>query len=177
MIRTIAADDHFLIRYAVKRMLEKTPDIRLVCEAENGRQLLEKLSRDEFDVLLLDISMPGPDVFDLLGEVRAVAPNLPVLVLSMHAVSQYAAAVIKAGAAGYLNKSCALADIVDGIRRLYAGRQYITAEVSEQLCRHSAGKAHPVPHHRLTEREYQVMCRIAAGQSLSQIARELHLSP
>ena len=176
MIRVITADDHQLIRFGLRRAIEKTPDIEVVDEAHDGRALIEKLKQAQFDVVVLDISMPGMDVFDLLGDVRTLAPKLPILILTVHSEKQYALRLIKAGVSGYLQKDCAFSEILAAIRQVYAGKKYITDDVAEVLSEHLDDRADRFPHERLTNREYQVMCRLASGKSVSEIADELYIS-
>lgn len=176
MIRVITADDHQLIRFGLRRAIEKTPDIEVVDEAHDGRTLIEKLKQAQFDVLVLDISMPGMDVFDLIGDVRTLAPKLPILILTVHSEKQYALRLIKAGVSGYLQKDCAFREILAAVRQVHAGKKYITDEVAEVLSEHLDDRADRFPHERLSNREYQVMCRLASGKSVSEIADELYIS-
>lgn len=176
MIEIVTADDHELIRFGLRRALEKTEDIRVAAEAVNGRQLLETLRQNRCDVLLLDISMPGIDIFDLIQEIRYIAPKTPILILTIHSESQYAVRLIRAGVAGYLKKSCAFNEIISAIRQVYSGKKYITPEVAEILSEYIDAHSRKLPHERLTTREYQVMFRIATGKTVSEIALELDVS-
>jgi len=176
MIHIITADDHQLIRFGLKRAVEKTPDIRVAAEAVNGRQLLEELRRTPCDVLLLDISMPEMDIFDLIREIRTSSPSTPILILTMHPETQYAVRLIRAGVSGYLKKSCAYSEIISAIRQVHSGKKYITSELAEILTEHVGPQSHRLPHERLTNREYQILGRIASGKTVSEIAVELNLS-
>ncbi|MGM0454248.1 MAG: response regulator [Thermodesulfobacteriota bacterium] len=176
MIRVITADDHQLIRFGLRRAIEKTPDIEVAEEAHDGRILIEKLRHAAFDVLVLDISMPGMDIFDLLGDIKNLAPKMPILILTVHSEKQYALRLMKAGVSGYLQKDCTFREILTAIRQVHAGKKYITEDVAEVLSEHIGTRSDRAPHERLTNREYQVMSRIAAGKSVSEIADELYIS-
>ena len=176
MIRVITADDHELIRFGLRRAIEKTPDIEVADEAHDGRMLIGKLKHAVFDVLVLDISMPGMDIFDLLGDIKTLAPKMPILILTVHSEKQYALRLMKAGVSGYLQKDCAFSEILAAIRQVHSGEKYITDDVAGVLAEHLGNRSDRAPHERLTNREYQVMCRLASGKSVSEIADELYIS-
>jgi DNA-binding NarL/FixJ family response regulator len=176
MINVITADDHALIRKGVLHILSKTDDIRVVDEAEDGRQLLKKLRTVKVDLILLDISMPGMDIFDLIREIRQLAPHLPILVLSMLPEEQFGIQVLKAGVSGYLNKSSDLNNLVNAIRQVIAGRKYISPALAGKLADTLTQKSDALRHEALSEREFQVLCLIAKGKTVSEIADQLFLS-
>jgi two-component system invasion response regulator UvrY len=176
MINIITADDHALIRKGVRHILDKTPDIRVSAEAENGRQLLEKLHQARYDVILVDLSMPGMEAFDLLREIRILAPGSPFLVLTMHAEEHFGLQVLKAGASGYLNKSGGLSDLATAVRQVHAGKKFISPALADKLARQLLHPGDSPAHERLSEREFQVLCYIASGKTVSEIAGELGLS-
>jgi len=176
MIQVITADDHQLIRFGLRRAIEKTADIEVADEAHEGRQLLNKLRERAFDVLILDISMPGMDIFDLLHEIRTLAPQLPILILTVHPEKHYARRLIKFGVSGYLQKHCSFDEILSAIRRVHNGKKYITAEVAEVLSKPIDENSESLPHEMLSNREYQVMLQIANGTQVSEIAHELCIS-
>lgn len=176
MIDVIAADDHALIRKGVVHILSKTVDIRVVDEAEEGRQLLKKLRRRKFDLLLLDISMPGMDIFEIIREIKAIDHELPILVLSMLPEEQLGLQLLKAGVNGYLNKSSELNNLVTAIRQMAAGQKYISAALAEKLADRLGRKGESLGHELLSEREFQVLCLIASGKTVSEIGEQLFLS-
>lgn len=177
MIRVVTADDHPLIRQGLRRILEKTLDIRVVGEARDGVELFRVLKEHTCDVLLLDISMPGPDVLEILERLHREHPETKTLILSMHPAEDHAVRLLKAGALGYVHKSMGLSDLVTAVRRVAQGFRYISERVAEALAKEIADAKEPPPHFRLSGREYQIFLRLAQGQSNKEIAAELHLSP
>ena len=177
MIDILIADDHELIREGLKRILKGCPDMHLVGVACDGAQVLEAMRTAPPDVLVLDLSMPGPSGFDLLRRIAALETKTAVLVLSMHAEEHYAVRSIKAGAAGYLGKESAAALLIAAIRRVAEGKRYISPEVAEQLAMGigSTAQASP-PHERLSTREFEVFERLVNGASVGDIALQLNLS-
>ncbi len=176
MIKVITADDHALIRHGIRHILEKTEDIRVVEEAENGRELLRKLAKAKYDVITLDLNMPGMDAFEVIEKVKAVDPDIPILVLTVHPDKQYGIQVIKAGASGYLNKSSDLNDLVTAIRQVYAKKKYIGPSLASKLAETLSKDYQSLPHELLSEREFQVLCLIAKAKTPSGIAAILNLS-
>lgn len=176
MIRVIAADDHALILEGIKHLLSKTSDIRLVDQAANGKELLAKLGSDHFDVLSLDLSMPGMDAFELIRKIRNKTPELPILVVSMQPDKQFGIQAFKAGVHGYLNKANDLNDLVTAIRRLFEKKKYVSPSLASLLTERLADDSSELPHEGLSEREFQIMCLLAKGNNLSRIAQQLGLS-
>ena len=174
-IRILVADDHAVVRRGLRHIFAMSPDIVIVAEAVDGRDTLEKLRTTQIDVLLMDISMPDTDAVDLLKRVKAEHPSLSVLVHSMHAESQVASRMLKAGADGYITKDSEPEQLVGALRKVAAGGRYIGAELAESLA-FGDGGAKPL-HELLSERESQVLVMLASGKSLKSIARELNLSP
>lgn len=176
MIRVLVADDHAVVREGIKRIIQETGDLTVAGEAASGPELLSKITADTWDVVLLDLAMPGPSALDVLEEIHRLRPKLPVLVLSMYPEEQYAIRTLVAGAMGYLNKESPPDELVRALRTVTSGRKYISGRVAESLVTHvGQGRAAP-PHEKLSNREYQVLCLIAAGKSVSEIAEELLLS-
>ncbi len=175
-IRILLADDHTMFREGVKQVLSANLDYLVVGEASNAQQVLEKIRKTSVDVVVLDISMPGRDGIEVLKQLKAMKPGLQVLVLSMFPEDQYAFRAIKAGAAGYLTKNKASAELIEAIRRVASGRKYISEEVAEQLALDLEKDADKPLHQKLSDREYQVMCMIASGKAVKQIADELSIS-
>ena len=177
MIRVIIADDHPIVREGLKRLIAECDDMELAGEAADGEQVLV-LSRDTAaDVLVLDISMPGPGFLETLRRVRMASPGIRVLVLSVQPEDHYAVRCLRAGAAGYLTKERSASELTDVIRRLHSGRRYIGERLAEQL---AAGlimdPEHPL-HEALSDREYEVLRQLGCGKSVTAIAEGMHLSP
>lgn len=177
MIRVLIADDHALVRDGLRHILAETGDICVTGEAKSGNEVIQKALNERFDVLLLDISMPGRSGLDVLEEVRSVSSGLQVLVLTMHPEEQFAVRAMSAGAAGYLTKDSASEELIQAIRRVAEGRRYVSQSVGEQLALALTSDAKKPLHERLSEREFQVLCRIGSGKSISEIAEDLQLSP
>ena len=176
MIRIVIADDHTIMREGLKRILEGAEDITVVGEATNGFEALDRVRNDEFDLLLLDLSMPGRSGIDLIRQIKAEAPKLPVLILTMHDEEQYAVRTIRAGAQGYLTKESAGTQLVSAIRRVASGRPYISSQVAEQLALNIMSPTQDLPHKQLSDREFEVFTLLVNGRTLTEIGEHLHLS-
>jgi len=177
MIRVAIVDDHALIRRGLRDSLQEAGDIRVVGEASDYGELRQLLRETEFEVLLLDINLPGRSGLDVLHSLAEDAARIRVLVITMYPEDQYAIRALKAGAMGYLNKSADPSQIVAAVRTLAAGRKFITPAIAEALAERLSVADDDKPHERLSDREFQTMVRLAAGQRLSDIAAELNLSP
>lgn len=176
MIRIVIADDHAIVREGLKRIVSGAGDLELVAEAADGTEVMQRVREQEFDVLVLDLSMPGRSGMELIKLVKAEKPKLKILVLSMHQEMQYAVRAIKSGASGYLTKESAPAQLEQAIRKIAGGGAYISAEVAEQLALGAMPGAQAAPHEGLSDREFDVLRRLAAGQSVSDIATALNVS-
>ncbi len=176
MIRIVIADDHAIVREGLKRIVASAKDMTVAGEAANGAQVMQRTQELDFDVLVLDLSMPGRSGMELIRLVRNEKPRLRILVLSMHQELQYAIRAIKAGANGYLTKESAPDQLVEALRKVASGGAYITAEVAEQLALGAMPGSTAVPHEALSDREFQVFRMIAAGLSVTDIAGTLNLS-
>ncbi len=176
MIRIVVADDHTIVREGLKQLLGAAGDLTVVGEAQNGHETLERVRGLEFDLLLLDMSMPGKSGIELIRQVRAEKPKLRILVLSMHEEHQYAVRAIRAGAAGYLTKESASRQLVEAIRKVASGGAFISAEIAQQLALGAMPDAKGPLHAALSDREFQVFQLIADGKSASDIAERLNLS-
>ncbi len=176
MIRVLIADDHAIVRKGFLQIVNETPDMRVVGEASNGQEILEKVRELDCDVLVLDISMPRFSGLESLREIRYLRPELPVLILSMHAEDQYAIRSLKAGAAGYLNKESAVDELVAAIRKVVSGGKYLSVSAAEKIALEIGNNSDKAPHERLSNREYSVLLMIGNGKSISEIADELSLS-
>jgi two-component system, NarL family, invasion response regulator UvrY len=176
MIKILIADDHAIIRRGLCHIVAGEPDMDVVGEAENAQQTLDFISRQHFDVVVLDINMPGRSGLDVLKEIKQERPNLPILVLSVHSEEQYGVRVLKAGAAGYLNKESAPEQLVKAIRKVYRGGKYVSESLAEKLVLELGSDGDQPPHKNLSDREYEVMRLIASGKAVSEIAGLLSLS-
>jgi DNA-binding NarL/FixJ family response regulator len=174
--RVLVADDHAIVREGIKRILDGQEGIEIAGEAVNGHEVMDQVRRGGFDVLLLDLSMPGKSGIELIKQVKDESPKLRVLVLTMHEEDQYAVRAIRAGAAGYLTKESAPAQLVSAIRRLAEGRLYISPNVAEQLALDVQPRSDELPHRHLSDREFEVFQLLVSGRSVSDIAGQLHLS-
>ena len=175
-LRIIVVDDHAIVREGLVRILEGTGLGYSVAEASSGFQALEWLRRNAADVAIVDLSMPGMSGIDLIRRIRSEFPSTAVLVLSMHAEEQYAMRAFKAGAAGYVTKDRAGAELVDAVNKVARGGAYVTASLAERVVQQLNGSAEAPAHHRLSDRELEVLRRIVAGERISDIADALHLS-
>jgi DNA-binding NarL/FixJ family response regulator len=176
MVSILIADDHPIMREGLKRILDLQNDFIVAGEATNGFETLDWVRKGGFEVLLLDLSMPGKSGVDLIKQIRAEAPNLPILVLTMHEEEQFAVRTIRAGASGFLTKESAATQLVEAIRRVAAGRLYISPSVAEQLAHSVMPANEDLPHKRLSDREFEVFEMLTAGKSASEIAEKLYLS-
>ena len=176
MIKIIIVDDHAVVRKGLKQIIEEAPDLYVCDEASSGNELLEKVREKKYDVVLLDISMPGKDGLDTLKDLKIEKPDLPVLIFTVYPEEQYALRVLKAGAAGYINKECEPEELIEAIRRIAGGRKYITPELAEILASNLDSGNQTTLHENLSDREFQVMCMISSGKTVKEIGKELNLS-
>jgi DNA-binding NarL/FixJ family response regulator len=176
MIRVVVADDHQILREGLRQLLQAGGDLAVVGEAADGHAVMEQVRALDFDVLLLDMSMPGKSGIELIRQVKAEKPRLRILVLSMHEEHQYAVRAIRAGASGYLTKESATAQLVAAIRKVAGGGAFISAEVAERLAQDAMPHAEGPRHSTLSDREYQVFRLLVSGRSVGDIAADLHLS-
>lgn len=176
MIRVLVADDHPIVREGLRQILSDTDDIIIVGEADSGQAVLEFTTAHHYDVILLDISMPGRDGLEVLRELKQQKPKLPVLILSMYPEEHYAVRVLRGGASGYLTKSSAPDELISAIRKVASGRKYISPNLAERLTYELDRDSDRPIHEVLSDREYQVMHMIAIGRSVKEIAEELELS-
>jgi two-component system, NarL family, invasion response regulator UvrY len=175
-IRVLIADDHAIIRHGLKQILSDTDDMEVVVEADGGVKALQLLRTTPCDVVLMDVSMPDRNGIDTLKLVKKEFPKLPVLILSMHPEEQYAVRALRAGAAGYLSKQGAPEQLVTAIRQVASGKKYVSAAVAEELANAIGEDVERPPHEKLSDREYQTLCMISSGKTLTQIAEQLNLS-
>lgn len=176
MIRIVIADDHTIMREGLKRILEGADDIEVVGEAVDGFEALAHVRKGGFDLLMLDLSMPGRSGVELIRQIKDEHPKLPILILTMHEEEQYAVRAIRAGARGYLTKESAGTQLVSAIRRVASGRPYISLEVAEQLAMDVMPDNEDLPHKQLSNREFEVFTLLVSGKTITEIADFLHLS-
>jgi DNA-binding NarL/FixJ family response regulator len=176
MIRVLLADDHTIVRAGLKEILADTGDVTVEGEAGTGQEVLARIREQDFDVLVLDMSMPGRSGVELIKLIKKEQPKLRILILSMHSETQYAVRALKAGASGYLTKDGAADQLVAAIRRIAAGGAFVSPEVAERLALDFGRPADAPPHTLLSDREYQVFQAIVSGKSLTAIAGELTVS-
>jgi DNA-binding NarL/FixJ family response regulator len=176
MIRLLIADDHTIMREGLKRILEGAEDIEVVGEAVDGFEVLAQVRKGGFDLLMLDLSMPGRSGVELIRQIKDEAPRLPILILTMHEEEQYAIRAIRAGARGYLTKESAGTQLLSAIRKVASGRPYISNEVAEQLALDAMPSDDDFPHKKLSDREFEVFSLLVSGKTITEIADMLHLS-
>lgn len=176
MTRIVIADDHAIVREGLKRIVSSAGDLHVIGEAADGTEVMQRVRELDFDVLVLDLSMPGRSGMELIKMVKAEKPKLRILVLSMHQELQYAVRAIKSGASGYLTKESAPAQLEQAIRKIAAGGAFVTAEVAEQLALGAMPGSTQAPHESLSDREFEVFQLLAAGVSVTDIAGRLNLS-
>jgi len=177
MIRVLVADDHTLVRKGLKEVIEESQQMKVTAEAGNAEEVMAAVKSGDIDVVVLDIAMPGKSGLEILKELKALQPRLPVLMLSMYPEERYAVRVLRAGASGYLTKSGAPEELILAINKIAHGERYISAAVAEVLAAELKGDStHPL-HESLSDREYQVLVMIASGTSSKEIAHNLSLSP
>jgi two-component system, NarL family, invasion response regulator UvrY len=176
MISVMVADDHPIVRAGLKQIIMDDRNLMLAGEASNGADLLEKIRHRDCDVIVMDLSMPGMDGLDLLKQLKIDKPHLPVIILTVHPESQYALRILKAGASGYVTKDSAADELIQAIRKVYRGGKYITPSLAEKIAFALDGDTAKLPHENLSDREYQVLCLIGSGKTVSQIADSLSLS-
>jgi DNA-binding NarL/FixJ family response regulator len=176
MLKILIADDHAIVRQGLKQIVTETSDMVVAGEASNGQELLNKINENDYDVVVLDITMPGRDGIDVLKQLRSEKPELPVLMLSIHPEEQYALRALRAGASGYLTKESAPDELVIAIQKVSRGGKYISSSLAEKLAFELEGSREQAPHETLSDREYHVMCLIASGKTVMEIAQDLSLS-
>jgi DNA-binding NarL/FixJ family response regulator len=175
-MRILIADDHPIVRHGVRQVLAVDPELVVVGEATSGDEALQLARQIDWDVAILDFSMPGRSGCDLLGDMRREFPQRPVIVLSIHSEQMHASRVLKAGGAGFLNKASAAQELTKALRKVAAGGRYVSAALAEILAGELASDA-GVLHEQLSDREYRVMWLLATGRQISEIAREMRLRP
>jgi DNA-binding NarL/FixJ family response regulator len=176
MIKILIADDHAIMRGGIKLIVAQEIDMKVFGEAGSSNELFELLEKDSWDILILDINMPGKSGLDALKEIKSNYPKIPILILSMYSEEQYGIRSIKAGASGYLKKASAPEELVKAIRMIVQGGKYISSSLAEKMADILAQDYQKIPHENLSDREYQIMLKIASGKTAESIADELSIS-
>ncbi len=175
-MRVLVADDHAILRRGIKQILAEIPSISTVDEATTGQEALSLALKKLYDLVLLDISMPGRSGLDVLKQLKTDRPRLPVLIVSMHPEEQYALRALKAGASGYLTKESAPDELITAVQKILEGGKYVSQSLAERFVAELAKPSDKPVHERLSDREYEIFCMIASGKTVSEIATELALS-
>lgn len=176
MTRVVVADDHAIIRRGLIQILTEQADMTVVGEAQNAQELFALTREQAWDIAILDVSMPGRGGLEILKDLKTEYPTRPVLILSVHPEDQYAVRALKAGASGYLSKDSAPGELVIAIRKALQGGKYVSPTLAEKLAYNLAPEVDRSPHELLSDREFQVLCRIASGKTVGEIADEMALS-
>jgi DNA-binding NarL/FixJ family response regulator len=176
VLKILVADDHAIVREGVKQIIAEIPDIVVAGEASDGNQTLNQVREGDYDLVLLDIAMPGMSGLEVLKQLKLEMPEVPVLILSMYPEEQYAIRTLKAGAAGYLTKESAPDELIEAIRKVCDGGKYVTASLAEKLAFYLDADLERPVHELLSDREYQVVLMLASGKTVKQIADDLSLS-
>lgn len=177
MISVLVADDHGIVRRGIAQIIRESGDISVEGEAASGEEALEMAQARRFDVVILDIAMPGRGGLDVIRDIRSASPGTKIIILSMYSEEQFAVRSLRDGASAYLTKSSADAELVPAIRAVAGGHRYITAEVAERLAYYVECESELPPHERLSEREFQVLALIGSGLTITQASERLSLSP
>jgi len=175
-MKILIADDHSLVRKGLVMILKDAYPLAEITDVEDANELLKKVMKEEWTVIISDISMPGRSGADVIKEIKAIAPKTPLLILSAHAPQQYAVRTIKSGASGYLTKESATEELVKAIEYVLGGRKYITPEVAELLADTYEDEMDKRPHESLSDREFEVFNLLSKGNSLSEVANTLNIS-
>jgi two-component system, NarL family, invasion response regulator UvrY len=176
MIKILIADDHAIVREGLKQIVAEESDMQVSGEAANADDVSKIITAANFDIAIIDINMPGKSGLDLLKDLKVQFPKLPVLILSMYSEEQYGIRALKAGASGYLKKASAPNELVAAIKKIVAGGKYISQTLAEKLADNVSVSNNKLPHENLSDREYEIMCKIALGESAEKISDDLSIS-
>ena len=176
MIRVLIADDHAILRRGLQEILVRELPDSVFGEAKDAREVVAKTQSDDWDLVILDITMPGRSGLDVLRDLRALRPKLPVLILSMHSEAQYGKRILRAGASGFMNKESAPEELIKAVQKVLAGGRYVSPALAERLALDLNDEVRHDVQETLSHREFEVLRMIALGKTISQIAEELHLS-
>jgi DNA-binding NarL/FixJ family response regulator len=176
MIKVLVADDHAVVRRGLRQILAEHPEILVGGEASTVPEVRERVAAERWDVIVLDVNMPGGSGIELVSELRKQSPSAKTLILTVYPEEQYAVRAIRAGAAGFLTKETAPEKLIEAVRKVASGGRYISAELAETLASLVAGEGGGAPHERLSDREFEVFKMLASGRTVSQVAQDLSLS-
>lgn len=176
LIKILIADDHPVVREGIKQIISRAPDMVVEGEALTGQEVLDKISKESWDVVILDINMPGKDGFEVIRELRKEKPKLPILVLSVYPEEQIGVRILKAGASGFLNKESAPKELLNAIRKIKGGGKFVSPTLAEKLAYEIEADNLGEPHKKLSNREFQVLCMIAAGKTIAEIGEKFSIS-
>jgi two-component system invasion response regulator UvrY len=176
MIKILVADDHAVVREGIKHICSEFPQAISVSEASKGAEVMEEIRKKDYDLVLLDIAMPGKDGLEILKEIKIEKPKLPVLMLSMFPEEQFALRAFKSGASGYLTKEGMPNELLKAIQKVLRGGKYLSESFSDEILMAMGRDTEKMPHETLSDREYQVMLMIAAGKTRKEISDKLFLS-
>jgi DNA-binding NarL/FixJ family response regulator len=177
MINILVVDDHALIRKGLMQLLEDSPDLNVTGEAASGMQAISMARAQSFDLMLLDINLPDKNGIEVIKQFKVEQPDLKIIVLSMYPEEQYGVRALKSGAMGYINKQSASDTLIKAIHQVLSGKKYISETLAEQLLDSLIGESKSLLHQKLSNREYQTLCLMASGKSLTEIAEIMTLSP
>lgn len=176
MLRVVVVDDHPVVREGLKRIISESNELSVAAEASDGEEALQTIRNQPCDVVLLDISLPKKSGLEVLKHVRAEQPRLPILILSMHSEDEYAVRMLRAGASGYLTKESTGSSLISAIRKVVRGGRYVSPALAERLAFDLQTDSERPAYEALSDREYQILCMLSAGKTVSEIAGELALS-
>jgi len=177
MTEVLLVDDHTMFREGINRIVREESDISIKDEAATAREAFEKMQRNDYDVVLLDIRLPGRDGIDVLKQLKEVKPKIPVLMLTMYDEDVYALRALQSGASGYVTKHQAAIELIEAIRKVKQGNKYLSPNLAQKLGQRLNGKFYRPLHENLSDREFEIMSLLVTGKSLKEIAAELNLSP
>ncbi|GBD88002.1 response regulator UvrY [bacterium BMS3Abin03] len=175
-MKILIADDHAVVREGLKQILAEMSGRPEIEGASNGSEVIERIKNNDYDIVVLDISMPGKSGLEVLKELKSVKPKLPVLMLSIYPEEQYAIRVLKAGASGYITKDSAPQELITAVEKICNGHKYVTPELAERLATGYSEDSTKLPHEYLSDREFEVFKMLATGKTVNEIAEELILS-
>jgi DNA-binding NarL/FixJ family response regulator len=175
-MKVLIADDHLVVRKGLKEIVRNMDDVSVVDEAKDGREALAKIEKGGYDIVILDISMPGLSGLDVLHTMKSKNVKAQILILSVHPQEQYAIRALRLGASGYLSKDSAYEELTSAIKKISAGGRYISSDLAEKYLFGKKKDADKTPHERLSEREFQIMCMLAKGKSVTEVAHDLFIS-
>lgn len=175
-MKIIIIDDHKLVRSGLKQIITEEPGFEVIGEGENFHDAMDLVNNTDAEIMLLDISLPGKNGIEILADVKRLKPELPILILSMHPEEQFATRTLRSGASGYLTKESAPEELITALKKVHQGGKYISRSVAEILAFDIAGRMDDHPHKTLSNREFQVFCKLASGKQATEVANELYLS-